>query len=248
MTTDLMSDGEVVARFSDEPVISSALWEKLRRPFDLDQIELLPKYTGPRGGTPQKAHCKECGGYHAFPCIHLSYVGHAQITDRLNEVDPTWNWEPCGVDQNGQPIIVNGGMWIKLTVLGVTRYGYGDAQGKTGHDATKEIIGDAIRNAAMRFGVGSYLWSKSERAKQTLVGADETPESGADAPQNPAPSQTPPDPLAMARQRLKTALAAHCEAHGIDPNAEIELLGGNQFIAKQDAAWLNGRAEFYETN
>ena len=248
MTTDLMSDGEVVARFSDEPVISSALWEKLRRPFDLDQIELLPKYTGPRGGTPQKAHCKECGGYHAFPCIHLSYVGHAQITDRLNEVDPTWNWEPCGVDQNGQPIIVNGGMWIKLTVLGVTRYGYGDAQGKTGHDATKEIIGDAIRNAAMRFGVGSYLWSKSERAKQTLVGADEQPESGADVPQNPAPSQTPPDPLMQAKRRFNAALTAHCEAHGLDKEREIELLGGNDFLKKQSAEWFDGKTEYYSNN
>lgn len=159
-----------------EAAVSTDLWEKLRRPFDLDQIELLPKYTGQKvnGRAPREAYrqCQECGGYHAFPCVHLNYVGHAQITDRLNEVDPIWNWEPCGVDQGGQPIIVNGGMWIKLTVLGVTRYGYGDAQGKQGHDATKEIIGDAIRNAAMRFGVGSYLWSKSERAKQTLVGGN----------------------------------------------------------------------------
>ena len=157
--------------------VDNELWERLRRPFDLDQIELLPKYTGQKvnGRVPREAYkrCQECWGYHPFPCVHLSYVGHAQITDRLNEVDPMWNWEPCGIDQGGQPIIVNGGMWIKLTVLGVTRYGYGDAQGKTGHDATKEIIGDAIRNAAMRFGVGSYLWSKSERAKQTLIGGNQ---------------------------------------------------------------------------
>ena len=158
-----------------------ALWEKLRRPFDHDQIELLPRYTGQKvnGKVPRDAYkkCNECGGYHPFPCVHLSYVGHAQITDRLNEVDPTWSWEPVALDQMGQPLIYNGGMWIRLTVLGVTRYGYGDAQGKQGHDATKEIIGDAIRNAAMRFGVGSYLWSKSERAKQTLVsGGHEEPE------------------------------------------------------------------------
>ena len=166
---------------------ANELWEKLRRPFDLDQIELLPKYTGRKGHDgkiPREAYkrCGECGGYHPFPCVHLNYVGHAQITDRLNEVDPEWNWEPCSFDQAGNPLVLNGGMWIRLTVLGVTRYGYGDAQGKTGHDATKEIIGDAIRNAAMRFGVGSYLWSKSERAKQTLVGGGGADES---APKGP---------------------------------------------------------------
>jgi hypothetical protein len=51
-------------------------------------------------------------------------------------------------------------MWIKLTVCGVTRLGYGDAQGKTGGDAMKERIGDALRNAAMRFGAALELWHK----------------------------------------------------------------------------------------
>lgn len=51
-------------------------------------------------------------------------------------------------------------MWIRLTVCGVTRLGYGDAQGKTGGDAMKERIGDALRNAAMRFGAALDLWHK----------------------------------------------------------------------------------------
>ena len=55
-----------------------------------------------------------------------------------------------------------GGLWIKLTVRGVTRLGYGDANGKTGSNAIKEIIGDAIRNAAMRFGAALELWHKGE--------------------------------------------------------------------------------------
>ncbi len=49
-----------------------------------------------------------------------------------------------------------GNLWIKLTVCGVTRPGVGD--GKT----AKELIGDAIRNAAMRFGVALDLWAKED--------------------------------------------------------------------------------------
>lgn len=161
--------------------------EKLRAPFDLDEIELLPKYTGPRKEVNgrkvpanPKEHCAECGGYHEFPCIHLSYVGHAGVTKRLLDVDPEWSWTPLALTPAGTPLMSDGGMWGKLTVCGVTRIGFGDAQGKTGPNATKELIGDFIRNAAMRFGVGTYLWSKSEAAKAELTrqGADESePES-----------------------------------------------------------------------
>ena len=62
------------------------------------------------------------------------------------------------------------------------RSGFGDAQGKTGGNATKEIIGDALRNAAMRFGIGTYLWGKSDKAKAELtrMGVDD------DAPATPS--------------------------------------------------------------
>jgi hypothetical protein len=61
------------------------------------------------------------------------------------------------------PVIdADGGMWIRLTICGVTRLGYGDAQGKTGGNATKERIGDALRNAAMRFGAALDLWHKGD--------------------------------------------------------------------------------------
>jgi hypothetical protein len=55
-----------------------------------------------------------------------------------------------------------GGLWIKLTVADHTRLGYGHAEGKTGGDAIKEVIGDALRNAAMRFGAALDLWHKGD--------------------------------------------------------------------------------------
>lgn len=136
--------------------------EKLREPFS--QTEKLPKPMWKAAWDGEsKSRCDICGGYHVLVnTLHLDYVGHAEVTKRLLDVDPLWNWEPLALDGNGLPKFDGfGGMWIKLTVCGVTRLGYGDATGKdAGSTAVKEIIGDAIRNAAMRFGVALDLWSK----------------------------------------------------------------------------------------
>jgi hypothetical protein len=81
----------------------------------------------------------------------------------LLDTDPEWTWEPMGYTPEGLPALDrNGGLWIKLTVLGMTRPGYGCADGKSGGDAMKEIIGDALRNAAMRFGAALDLWHKGD--------------------------------------------------------------------------------------
>ena len=114
--------------------------QELRKPFPDHQISYLPK-----------------GG------VKLAYVGHAALTDRLLDTDPAWNWEPLAISPHGLPVMDDmGGMWIRLTVCGVTRLGYGHAGSKTGGDAIKEVIGDSLRNAAMRFGAALDLWHKGD--------------------------------------------------------------------------------------
>lgn len=136
----------------------------LREPFGPGEICKLPK---PYKKDSPKGRCNECGGYHGLPAAHLDYVGHAALTDRLLKVDPLWNWEPLSVDDRGLPLMdENGGMWIKLTICGHTRLGYGDAEGKKGPNAIKEVIGDALRNAAMRFGAALDLWHKGELRRE----------------------------------------------------------------------------------
>ena len=119
--------------------------DALRKPFNKTQIDQIPKRNNKTGNT-----------------IYLDYVGHAHVTDRLLQVDPSWTWQPVAFDQTtGQPVTDEfGGLWIVLTVCGVTRYGYGWADGDKGGNAIKEAIGDAIRNASMRFGVALDLWMK----------------------------------------------------------------------------------------
>ena len=138
----------------------------LREPFQPNQISKLPKPTKAqteqvRADFKAGIRCPQCGGWHHPAVVHLDYVGHAALTDRLLDADPNWNWEPVGTDDHGLPMLDrDGGMWIRLTVCGMTRMGYGDAGSKTGPDAMKERIGDALRNAAMRFGAALDLWHK----------------------------------------------------------------------------------------
>ena len=88
------------------------------------------------------------------------FAGHAAVTDRLLEVDPEWTWKFLG---DGTPVFDDvGGIWIELTVCGVTRPGYGFPENLKGGNGIKEAIGDAIRNAAMRFGVGLEFWFKGD--------------------------------------------------------------------------------------
>lgn len=140
--------------------------KNLRDPFLPAQISKLPKPMLKREQMDAipKAMCKVCHTYHATDKVmHLDYVGHAATTARLLDVDPFWNWEPVAYDEAGLPKRdALGGLWIKLTVCGVTRLGYGNAEGKSGGDSIKEIIGDAIRNAAMRFGCALDLWHKGD--------------------------------------------------------------------------------------
>ena len=132
--------------------------KKLREPFPAHHISKMCRST--KKDNP-KGKCPKCGGWHGLPAIQLDYVGHAALTDRLLDVDLGWVWKPMAINTNGYPAIDDdGGMWIELTVCGITRYGYGDAQGKTGGDAMKERIGDALRNAGMRFGMALELWHK----------------------------------------------------------------------------------------
>ncbi len=158
----------------------------LRQPFAANQISQMCRST--KKDNP-KGKCGKCGGWHGLPAVQLSYVGHAALTDRLLEADPKWSWEPLGFGPDGLPALDrNGGMWIKLTVCEVTRLGYGDAQNRTGGDGVKEMIGDALRNAAMRFGAALDLWHKgdlhvdeggNERIEDKIHASGVTPNSGA---------------------------------------------------------------------
>lgn len=148
--------------------IDVSLLNRLRAPFGPEAINKLPKLNCRDCSDKQKEctkherkKCRTCKAYISTQHVHLDYVGHAHVRERLLDVDPGWSWEPLAFDNLGLPAMdANGGMWIRLTVGGMTRLGYGDAPGKRGGDAVKEVIGDALRNAGQSFGIALDLWKK----------------------------------------------------------------------------------------
>jgi len=95
----------------------------------------------------------------------LDFVGHADVTKMLIEIDENWTWEPVAFDEQGLPAYrVENGMahmagW--MTIHGIRRLGIGSVQHNKA-DLIKELCSDFIRNAAMRFGICLALWTKQE--------------------------------------------------------------------------------------
>jgi hypothetical protein len=124
----------------------------------------------------------------------LVYMGHAEVTLALIDVDPAWNWHPVAIDpETGGPKITPQGkrlvLWGYLEVLGVQRLCVGTCDAGKG-DPEKELIGDLLRNGAMRFGIGTKLWSKAVDADPAGSGRSGGYEPRRSAPAAPQPSSS----------------------------------------------------------
>ncbi|GAA2327395.1 hypothetical protein [Dactylosporangium salmoneum] len=188
----------------------------LRAPFPAEAVGKLPRIwcsncrdaRGKVCDRHRKVRCNDCRNNITDAHLHLDYVGHAETTDRLLQADAGWTWEPVAFNAEGLPVVdAHGGLWIRLTVAGVTRLGYGHAEGKKGPDAIKEAIGDAIRNAAMRFGVALDLWGATFKEDDADVAPAETEPTPARLAAAPASSAAPAAPAETEDDRRKRAIA-----------------------------------------
>lgn len=173
---------------------------RLMEPFQPEQIGQLPRVICPTCSDKNKRcaepghreeKCKTCHAYVSNKHIHIDYVGHADVTERLLKVDPYWSWEPYALDEAGLPVLDVDrfgspvGMWIRLTVCGMTRPGYGSVPSNQ-RDAVKVLIGDALRNAAQRFGVALAQWQKGDRDNPAAENAVADPGRRAAPPKHQA--------------------------------------------------------------
>lgn len=165
--------------FADDKVMR----EGLRKKFPKDQIGTLP--------ATQKRPA-------------LSYIGHAAVVDRLNEVAPDWFYV---IDQTFDH---GGQFWVRgtMTIGGVSRPEYGDG------DDPKDAIGNFIRRGAMRFGVALDLWSKEDLQSPGDAGArgrasaSSGNASGAESPASSTPAAakaSAPESTSSASPPKKTA-------------------------------------------
>jgi hypothetical protein len=156
--------------------------------------------------------------------ITLDFVGHAEINRILIDIDPMWNWSPVEF-VNGRPAITetNGmaTMWGYLTILGKTMLGVGSVRADK-PDLDKELVGDFLRNASMRFGICLSLWSKSEWEE------------------HPA---TAPKPAGVVSQENIDRFKAACKEANLDPN-EVAKQAGVLLIGLKEADMAKLRDAF----
>lgn len=158
--------------------------------------------------------------------VKLDFLGHAAVTDRLLEVDPNWWWEPFALDEEGLPKIQYGTkkavLWIKLHVLNQERIEVGTCD-VSKPELHKELVSDALKRGAMRFGVGLDLWSKEElhpdeeAPKKRRSGKSE-PAQGA-ARSEPPQTQVAPSPAA----------SRECATCGEPITGKVKVVDGRKY-------------------
>lgn len=178
----------------------------------------------------------------------LDFVGHADVTKMLIEIDPCWTWEPVAFDNDGLPAYrVENGMahmagW--LIIHGVRRLGVGSVQHNK-PDIVKELVSDFLRNAAMRFGVCLALWTKQEwddiprPAAEPSAVAKPGKQTIGNRPQDAKgdkPAAGPTTPLTAEQvAQFETA----CEKAGIDMEEVVVTAGiGDRPLVQADLATL----------
>lgn len=123
----------------------------------------------------------------------LDFVGHADITRILCEVDQLWSWEPIEWDSGKPAMYIENDMltmWGRLTVLGKSVIGVGTVKASA-IEASKQVVGDFLRNASMRLGISLSLWTKSEWNDLDHNPAPAKRTTGANAKAMPVPPAEP---------------------------------------------------------
>lgn len=157
----------------------------------------------------------------------LDFVGHADVTKMLIEIDPNWTWEPVAFDDQGLPAyrVENGYAHMAgwLTIHGIRRLGIGSVQHNK-QDLLKELCSDFIRNAAMRFGICLALWTKQEWDDLGDKPAPATPVAAPKAAPKPATKKVGQTNTAAGEitEEQRRQFIAACQKAGIDPAAVAE--------------------------
>jgi len=144
----------------------------------------------------------------------VDYVEWHVVADLLDRICPDWSHEVLSITQIGDFVAVT----ASITIQGVTRQGVGTG---SAYDemGIKKAEHDALKRAAVKFGIARGLYRKEEEA------ASLKPSNAA----NPQ-LQFPRDPVAKTMADLVTpkqlvAIRAIANAHGVNAEAQcLELL------------------------
>jgi hypothetical protein len=130
---------------------------RLSEPFRPDQVRWKPQVISDTGNA-----------------LAVAYVDPRVVSERLDHVlggDWSFHWEPLGVQ--GDRVVVKS----SLTVMGATREDVGEyvLSEREQADPWKSAVSDALKRAAVHFGVGRYLywleaiWCAYDRRKHEFI-------------------------------------------------------------------------------
>jgi Rad52/22 family double-strand break repair protein len=179
----------------------------LGAPFPEAELEYLPRATS--GGQ----------------ALALPYLSRIAVMNRLDAVvGDGWSFDFDVLSPDGK--LVKG----KLTVLGVTRCDAGEARGED--ECLKSAVSDALKRAAIHFGVGRYLrylpriWAPYDTARRAWQQPPRIPPGGVAIALwrcglGPEPAPEVSDAAAEARQRVVDTLETQHVHGGVVPAAEL---------------------------
>lgn len=186
---------------------------KLREPFNPDEVDFRPQGKPGNGGKVQA----------------VAYIDARTVADRLDDVVGPGAWsftyDPLVL---GKDIMVAKGA---LTIYGVTKEDVGEA---SNFDPSKGCVSDALKRAAVLWGIGRYLYGIggewvtadngriSDRDMQRMRGKLPRPQGKAPAqPTAPAPRQSePPATPATSSPRHPTPDASKGEPQATEQQRE----------------------------
>lgn len=189
------------------PTPDNVLRLKLRNPFHPGEVKWKAQATS---GDKTKA-------------LAVAYVDARAVMDRLDEVLGNAGWKDEYVPQEGGNFVCRlslriGGEWIAKEDVG------NPSEQPDAGDKMKAAFSDALKRAAVKFGVGRYLY----HLPQVWVGYDaqrrrlaQTPSLPAWAlPQDPATFQEPPPPAEAPPPPEEPAVKAPVQAQQPAPPAQ----------------------------
>ena len=130
-----------------EVTITKQMQIDLSAEFPSREIKWLPKITTKKGPNKTRVNI-ERDGQRVAGC--MAHIDARQVMTRLDEVVGAGQWEDAY-----QAAAIPGGVECALTVMGVTKTDVGTPSDQ---DPVKGAYSDALKRAAVKFGIGRHLY------------------------------------------------------------------------------------------
>lgn len=189
-----------------------------------------------------------------------AYITENAITNRLDEVDPSWEFNRLEIYPRDNQIIAT----YRLTVSGVSRDGVGMAviqlskdkagnpTGREVNEAEKSAATDALKRAARLFGIGRYILSFPKWVKDDQTLSQWFSKNGTPSPQNATSSDFQPEQASYIKTSQNSAKTPTNGKNGISGDvtknwnvnrnnilADLNRLIGKQFTHEQRGDAVN---------